>query len=478
MPAFLVAVSDRAQARIAPSHGLGSTEAARYARDMSEAVDGPAVWRRPPAEPAQFRNDALGAAGLFAMAILSVVLTRAIGLYAGIAAPPIVSIAVLAAITLPLAARRRHPVIVLLIVAAAFIVAGEVYVEDTVVSNIALFCAVYTVGAWEPDRQRATWARAVCIGAMAVWMVIGMFRISDIDLETGSAGIGALTPNVGLMLQNLLINALYFTGAYWFGNHAWNAARQRAVLQQRTDQLAIEQARVAQQAVTIERMRIARELHDAVAHHVSLMGVQAAAARSILPRDIDGAQAQLIVLEDSARAAVAELYALLGTLRDDDSGPLQATPSTEAKRGLDGLPGLVDEAQAAGLNVTLSVVGERYDVPQLIGLNLYRITQEALTNVTKHAGPGAHAVVTVRYLPNVIELEIADDGRRRAVPPARGIGLGLPSMRERVASLRGELTAGPRSTGGFLVRARIPLAPTSETVSSSGTTPEGVGGAR
>src|SRR5699024_6628186 len=124
-------------------------------------------------------------------------------------------------------------------------------------------------------------------------------------------GVGALTPFAAYMLIQVLINVLYFAGAYWFGNHAWSAARQRAVTARRTCELEAERARTARQAVTIERLRIARELHDAVAHHVSLMGVQAAAARALLSVDSEQARRQIEALEESSRNAVAELYSLL-----------------------------------------------------------------------------------------------------------------------------------------------------------------------
>lgn len=423
---------------------------------MTAAVPSPEQvgWRRPSPTPEQVRTDAFAAVGLFLLSVLSMVLTRAIGPYGADAAAPVVSVGLLAVMTVPLALRRRYPAAIAVLVGVAFIVGGELRIEETIVANIALFCAIYTVGAWQPDRQRALWVRGGLVAVMAIWLVIGMFRIAGTDLGTDGGGIGALTPNVGFMLQNLLINVLYFAGAWWFGDHAWSSARQRAVLKHRTEQLAIEQARVAQQAVVIERLRIARELHDAVAHHVSLMGVQAAAARSILPADVEGAQAQLAALEESARAAVAELYALLGTLRDDDDDTAEPT---EAMLGLDGLPRLVSEAEAAGLRISVATVGEPCTVPALIGLNLYRIAQEALTNVIKHADGEARVQLTVRYLDAAIELEIVDDGGQRAVAPASGIGLGLPGMRERVASLLGELVAEPRSTGGFVVRARVPL---------------------
>src|SRR5690606_20329316 len=131
-------------------------------------------------------------------------------------------------------------------------------------------------------------------------------------------GIGILTPVAAFMLQQVLINALYFAGAWWFGDYSYAAARQRALIGLKTRQLADEQAKVVRQGITIERLRIARELHDAVAHHVSVMGVQAAAARTVLDSSPDAARERLETVEESSRAAVTELYQLLGTLRDEE----------------------------------------------------------------------------------------------------------------------------------------------------------------
>ncbi len=431
-------------------------------------------WRRPPATSEELRVDALAAVGLFLLGVLSIVLFRAMGIYGDKGADPVVSVVMVAATVLPLGLRRRFPNAVAVVVSAMFIVGGELTIEETLVVNLALFCAIYTVGAWAEDRRRAAWVRGGLIAAMALWMIISMFRtgLTDSpDLGLTGPGVGALTPMVALMLQQVLINVLYFAGAYWFGEHSWNAARQRAITQRRTEQLAAEQARVAAQAVTIERLRIARELHDAVAHHVSLMGVQAAAARAVLPRDVDAAQTQLAAVEDSARLAVSELYELLGTLRDEDAPHAPTPDPATATLGLDDLPGLVAESVSAGLEVALSTIGEPGPVPSLVGLNLYRIAQEALTNVVKHAGPGTRTVLRVRYLRDAIELEITDDGRGRPGPPSPGAGLGLPGMRERVASLRGALTAQPRTHGGYVVRATLPLGSPAATESNADSGP-------
>lgn len=234
------------------------------------------------------------------------------------------------------------------------------------------------------------------------------------------------------MLQQVLVNVVYFAGAWWFGEHGYASARQQALTQLRTQQLQNEQAKVSRQAVTIERLRIARELHDAVAHHVSLMGVQAAAARAVLDSDAAEARTQLEGLEASARTAVSELYQLLGTLRDED-----APDEASASLGLADLPALIDDVNAAGLRITLERVGDAFPVPALVGLNLYRIAQESLTNVGKHAGAGTRGRVHLRYGDDTVELEIIDEGLGRPGPSQRGAGLGLVGMRERAASLGG-----------------------------------------
>ncbi|MBO0983781.1 sensor histidine kinase [Rathayibacter sp. SD072] len=409
-------------------------------------------WRRPSVTADQRRADAATAAALFGASILSLVLGRAIGMYPD-GAEPAASIGVLALVILPLAVRRSAPVPVLAVTAVAFVLVGELRVPELTISNIALFMAMYSVGAWEPRRARADWARGVLVVGMAVWLLVTFFRASTQDLEFDGAGIGALTPVAAYLLQQILINVLYFAGSWWFGNHAWASARQRALTDLRTRQLENEQAKVARQAITIERLRIARELHDAVAHHVSLMGVQAAAARTLLDSDPDRARGQLEALEGTSRAAVGELYQLLGTLRDEES----VLDPVTASLGLDSLPALIADAEAAGLRVTLEQVGEPFDVPPLVGLNLYRIAQESLTNVLKHAGPGTRARVHVRYSGSTVELEVADDGLGRPGPRQRNGGLGLLGMRERAATLDGTLEAGPRAGSGWVVRVAVPL---------------------
>lgn len=409
------------------------------------------AWQRAAVTTSQRRTDALTAVGLFAASILSLALGRAIGLWPD-PADPALSAGILALMTLPLALRRVAPVPVLGVLGVGLILVGELQVPEVTVSNIALFMAIYSVGAWERNRTLANIARGVLVAAMGIWLLTSFFRESTQELDFEGPGIGALTPVAAYMLQQVLVNVLYFAGAWWFGEHAWSSARQKALTELRTRQLEDEQAKVARHAITVERLRIARELHDAVAHHVSLMGVQAAAARAVLDTDPEKAREQLESLESSSRAAVSELYQLLGTLRDEEA----MVPVT-ASLDLELLPTLVQDAEAAGLRVSLERVGEPFALPPLVGLNLYRIAQESLTNVLKHAGPGTRTRVHLRYGDNNVELEVADDGLGRPGPKPRGAGLGLRGMRERVATLGASLEAGPRSGSGWVVRVAVPI---------------------
>ena len=198
-----------------------------------------------------------------------------------------------------------------------------------------------------------------------------------------------------------------------------------------------------------ERARIARELHDAIAHNVSMMVVQAGAERRVLEPSSDSTRDVLETIEKIGRGALTEMRRMVGMLRSDASDPLAPQP------GLGDLPTLVAQVREAGLPVELELEGEPRELPVGIGLSAYRIVQEALTNALKHAGE-AHATVRVRYGADALELEIVDDGPGGHAPVASG-GHGLAGMRERVALYGGRLDAGRRPSGGFAVRVLLPI---------------------
>ena len=205
----------------------------------------------------------------------------------------------------------------------------------------------------------------------------------------------------------------------------------------------------AQRAVAEERVRLARELHDVTAHHVSVIALQAEAGQSLLPDDPQRALEVLERIGTSAREALGDLRRMLGVLRSEEE-PGERSPQP----GLGALPALVAHVRQAGVPVELHVEGTPTPLDAAVDLSAYRIVQEALTNVLRHAR-ARHATVTITYDDAGVGLEVADDGMG---PPSRGRGqgMGLAGMRERAALLGGDLEVGPRPGGGFAVRARLP----------------------
>lgn len=287
------------------------------------------------------------------------------------------------------------------------------------------------------------------MAGMFVWMLVTTYLGAVQPGENTPEFAGAFSPYVAYMLILWLVNVAYFGGAYYMGDRAHAAARDREALRRRTRELEEEREMSAAQAVTLDRIRIARELHDVVAHHVSAMGVQAGAARTVLDRDPDAARSILTSVEQSARSAIDELHLLLDTLRAP--GGVDETASTLR---LEALAELAHEMTAAGTPTSFTVVGEPLEVPETIHVNLYRIAQEALTNARRHAGPDVTADMRLRYDRDAVELEVTNTGRVR--PGARA-GLGQLGMRERAIASGGSLEFGPRDRGGYLARVRVPV---------------------
>ncbi|AWB90274.1 sensor histidine kinase [Salinibacterium hongtaonis] len=421
-------------------------------------------WKRPRPDAAGYRRDALGAIGLTIGAGLSSLLYYRIGSYDD-PAPVWLTAVVIAAMTLPLALRRRYPELVAVIASVGFFVTQQFAVPEFLVSNITLFMAIYSVGAWSTRRRRATIVRLAIIAGMFIWITVNLIiSVSDPELLPNVSRSGVFSQFASFALLNFATNLLYFGGAYYFGDRMWAAARQRAVLEERTAELADEREHSMRQAIALDRVRIARELHDVVAHHVSVMGVQAGAARRVLATDAAQATESLVMIESSARSAVDEMHRLLATLRDPLSAdePNEGAPDAAAQasstRGLEQVPELVAQSTAAGVSAKLVTVGQPHPATPLVGFTLYRVCQEALTNVRKHAGDRATAEVRIRYLGDSIELEVTDTGIGRGL--SRGTtGHGHIGMRERLAAVGGRLEVGPRPRGGYLVRAIVPLTP-------------------
>ena len=366
------------------------------------------------------------------------------------AAPTGEAVAWCLAVALPLCVRRRWPTAVLLTCSALFIGLQARMVPESTVTSIVLFLALYTAGAWGGDRRLATAARGVVVVVMFCWLVYALSSTAWAEHLAGDGdGDGPLPDRTAAAAYSFAYNVVFFAAAWVFGDRAWRQERQRLELAERNAELRRERDENARRAVVEERVRIARELHDVVAHHVSVMGVQAGAARMVLDDDPDRSKETLVAVEAQARTAMTEMRRLLGVLRAEDG---EEPRPTGPQPGLAALPEIVDQAAAAGLDARWTEVGEPRPVPASVGVTLYRVTQEAVTNTLRHAG-ARRIDVRLRHLGEAVEVEIIDDGRSAG----GAAGLGQRGMRERVALHDGDLEMGPRPGGGYRVRARVPL---------------------
>ena len=420
-------------------------------------------WRRPAPGPNELRADLIVAVALATAAVITMPLYPWAGLVKPTQAPLWLELLWSVAVTLPVGWRRRYPTVIAIVVSAVYMAGGIAFGLALFFPMIALFVAFFTLGAWEPDRQRARWTRIAITAAMFIWLIISIFVYATGHRAHEPAASGPFSPLVSVVLIQLFSNATFFLGSYYLGNRGYAQAIDQDALERRTAELAKERERSTSQALALERIWLARELHDVVAHHVSVMGVQASAARVAFDQNPSVARQSLTHIETSARTAVEELHGLLSTLRDaaadvsdHDPGP---EPDTHAAAtvGIRQLPALVEQAEAAGLPTRLEIIGDQAGLSAVLDVNVYRIVQEALTNVRKHAGPRATADVRLRFYPDEVEVEITNSG---AVPPPRrprpGAGLGQVGMRERVAASGGTIELGALARGGYLVRARMP----------------------
>lgn len=418
-------------------------------------------WARPRPDALGLRLDMLLALVLAVGATTTSLLYARTGIFGD---PPALWLWILgiALCTLPLAARRIAPIPVAIVASIGFFVCGQFGVPEILVINICLFIAIYTVMAWEPRRSLGVWSLLAITVAMITWLVISLIIASSSSEDfLGAPRYGIFSAYATYAVIQIITNLLYFGGAIAFGHRSWTAARTQAQLAAQGKELELERQTSAAQAVALDRLSVARELHDVVAHHVSVMGIQAAAARRTLERDPATAASALAVVEESAHTTVAELRELVHTLRT----PENEEGSTAV--GISQIPTLVEESQSAGVPTTFIVAGEPRPIPFLVDVALYRMTQEGLTNVRKHAGRGAEAVVRLRFTADAIEVEISDNGLARRLTShgerasgssSERAGLGLRGMRERIGAVGGSVSAGRREREGFMVRARVPLA--------------------
>jgi signal transduction histidine kinase len=333
---------------------------------------------------------------------------------------------------LSLTVRRRAPVVVLGL-ATGVCLALTATGYDISAPAVALLIATYTVAA---HRGLAT---SLPAGAATLMALVGML----ISLGAG------FWPTV--------TNSILFIGVWWLGRSLRLRRAYLDELEARARRLERAREADSRAARTEERSRIARELHDVVAHHVSVMTVQAGAARRILERDPDAVRDALTTIEQMGRTALGEMRRVVGVLRTE-AEPVRGELSPQP--GVSDVGELVDHLRETGLQVQLWIEGESRSLSPGVDLAAFRLIQEALTNTLKHAGPQARAWVRIHFTDRHLTVEVEDDGRGLAagLGQANGSrGHGLVGMRERVALYGGDLRIGPRSGGGFEVRARFPL---------------------
>jgi signal transduction histidine kinase len=369
-------------------------------------------------EPMRLRLDAATVDRLVAAALLAGVELQ-VWLGGGTSLHRVVAALVAGLVAASVAARRRYPA------AVGFGVQGMLAV--CVAAGFELPAGFLTVGWFCALYALAVWTSARVFVAALVFVVVSDLWHEALSPDGGS-GVLFTVVAVGVMV---LI---------------------RVVLGDRDRRLGLaerERDVAAREAVVEERARIARELHDAIAHNVSLMVVQAGAERRVLDSEATSTKEVLQTIEQVGRGALTEMRRLVGMLRSGEADALAPQPS------LADLPRLVAQVREAGLSVELTVEGDQRELPLGIELSAYRIVQEALTNALKHAGD-ANASVRVSYSSDQLELEIADDGAGAPAPVAGG-GHGLAGMRERVALYGGRLDAGRRAERGFTVRVVLPI---------------------
>jgi signal transduction histidine kinase len=341
---------------------------------------------------------------------------------------------------IPLIFMRRFPLIVLLTITVILLIYRQLDIPEATFTLYAYLLALFSAGAFGIQRWR-TIIRGISAGTMTIHLLYLTFFKEQIS-HTG----------VAVLSQVLVILwPLFLFGAAWWIGDIFRSRREREnELRERTIALEYEREENARRAVLEERVRIARELHDVVAHHVSIIGVQAGAARRLLEKQPDKAKEALSAIEVSSRESIGEMQYLLGLLRQNNEvNPLAPQP------GLAQLPHLISEMKEAGLSVELKIEGEQKPLPLSVDLSTYRIIQEALTNTLKHAGP-AKAKIVLRYSKSSVELEVVDNGQGM-VKKIEGKGRGLIGMKERANFHGGTLEAHNLPERGFIIKATLLL---------------------
>jgi len=366
------------------------------------------------------RGDVLLAAGVLGLAAVELATNAALR-------PRAAAVPLEVMLGIALAWRRRAPLVVTVVVAglATAVAVAGVPLTQPIVPLLACVVATYTVVSHRPLRPAAA-------GAAVMLLAIGT------QTAVQHKGVG-----------NFLFGLIFVGGAGVIGQLVHARTRENVALHAQTGRLVEEREAWAEQAAAAERGRIARELHDVIAHSLSVMVVQAGAAEQVVAGAPERAMEAMRAVQDIGRQALSEMAHLLGMLREDGQ-ELGFLPQP----GIADLRALVTQARDAGLAVKLHIEGQHQPVPAGVELSIFRIVQEALTNVRKHAG-SAHVAVIMRYLPGVVEAVVSDDGLGSS--NGYGGGHGLIGMRERANLYGGAFHAGPGPAGGYVVRVSMPV---------------------
>jgi signal transduction histidine kinase len=336
----------------------------------------------------------------------------------------------------PLIWRRTHPELTFFAVCSVAVVQW-LFAIQLQAGNVGLLVALYAIAVYGDVRLSRI---ALGIGGLGVLMAVSRYW-SNSDWKQ------QITTMVGL--------AAVVFGVWAFGDRRRTRGLYVAQLEERAAQLERDRDRESKLAVSNERTRIAREIHDVVAHGLSIMIVQADGGLYAADQSPEAAKKALATIGDTGRASLTEMRKMLGLLKQDEQNELDPN-QPRPQPGVSSLPELIDNVREAGLNVTYDVTGRPRDLPALLGLTAYRIVQEGLTNTLKHAGPGARTSVSLDFGREMLTVVVTDDGRGAGVAPSSDPGHGLVGMRQRASVSGGTVSAGPKAGGGYEVIAKLP----------------------
>lgn len=336
-------------------------------------------------------------------------------------------------LVLPVVLRRRAPVVSFTAICVLLLFQAILF-DAPRYGDIALLLGLYAIAAYGPH-----WSVWASLGTGFLGAAIAVARWGDLQ-------------DPQLLVANFVLLATLVFAAWLLGYLARTRRAYVASLEDRAAQLERDAEQQTQIATAAERARIAREMHDVVAHSLSVMVVQADGALYAAQKRPEIALETLRTISATGRSSLAEMRKLLGLLRDDERGPDLAPLPTAVD-----IPAMIHQLRDSGLDINLHVTGDLDLIDPAAGLTMYRVVQEALTNTLKHAGPDVTATVELQVRPDSVRIQVDDDGRGGSAAGDEN-GHGIVGMRERIAVHAGDVIAAPRPGGGFRVRAAIPLA--------------------